>query len=277
MVAPDQCPELVIAAIGGRAGSRTPSARAARRRRVATGRIAIPSLRAKYIKGRAEERPSRPRAGSEFTVRQACEAEGAVGGKHQGAALDGAPPRRTVPLARPRAAQPEASLSCLERQRIDKWLWHARVVRTRSAAAALAACGHVRINGERIDASSHAVRAGDVVTVALDRSVRVLKVRGFAERRGSADDAREICEFLDPPTRPGRTPRHRPAGAWHGPATKRDRRATRGTGARVICRRFRKPPSLACWWPMRTRPLSARMRRHIAWRVPQLVCAFAQA
>ncbi|HYQ18621.1 MAG TPA: S4 domain-containing protein, partial [Polyangiaceae bacterium] len=86
----------------------------------------------------------------------------------------------------------------MHRQRIDKWLWHARVVRTRSAAAALAAAGHVRINGQRVDAPSRAVRPGDVVTVALDRAVRVLKVLAFAERRGSADDARAICEFLDP-------------------------------------------------------------------------------
>ena len=78
----------------------------------------------------------------------------------------------------------------MDRQRIDKWLWHARVVRTRSAAAALAASGHVRLNSQRIDAASRTVRAGDVVTVALDRTVRVLKVAGFAERRGSADDAR---------------------------------------------------------------------------------------
>ena len=69
--------------------------------------------------------------------------------------------------------------TALDRQRIDKWLWHARVVRTRSAAAALAAAGHVRINGQRVDAPSRAVRPGDVVTVALDRTVRVLKVLGI--------------------------------------------------------------------------------------------------
>ena len=68
-----------------------------------------------------------------------------------------------------------------------------------SAAAALAASGHVRINGQRIDAPSRAVRPGDVVTVALDRTVRVLKVLGFAERRGSADEARVLWEDLDPP------------------------------------------------------------------------------
>jgi ribosome-associated heat shock protein Hsp15 len=63
----------------------------------------------------------------------------------------------------------------LDRQRIDKWLWHARVVRTRSAAAALAASGHVRVNGQRIDAASRSLRASDVVTIALDRGVRVLR------------------------------------------------------------------------------------------------------
>jgi ribosome-associated heat shock protein Hsp15 len=87
----------------------------------------------------------------------------------------------------------------LDRQRIDKWLWHARVVRTRSAAAALAASGHVRVNSQRIDTASRAVRAGDVVTIALDRTVRVLKVAGFVERRGSAEAARPLYEDLAPP------------------------------------------------------------------------------
>ena len=117
----------------------------------------------------------------------------------------------------------------MDRQRIDKWLWHARVVRTRSAAAALAAAGHVRINGQRIDASSHPVRPGDVVTVALDRAVRVLKVRAFADRRGSADDARAICESLDPPDRcrgEGAPPPPVLRERGTGRPTKRDRRAT---------------------------------------------------
>jgi ribosome-associated heat shock protein Hsp15 len=82
-----------------------------------------------------------------------------------------------------------------ERQRIDKWLWHARVVRTRSAAAALAASGHVRINGARVMMAAKPVKAGDVVTIALDRGVRVLQVTGFAVRRGSADVAQAL--YLD--------------------------------------------------------------------------------
>lgn len=83
-----------------------------------------------------------------------------------------------------------------DRQRIDRWLWHARLVRTRSDAAALAGAGYVRINGARIDAPGRMVRAGDVITVALDRRVLVLKVRGFAERRGPAGSAVALYEDL---------------------------------------------------------------------------------
>ena len=101
------------------------------------------------------------------------------------------------------------------------------MVRTRTAAAALAESGHVRLNSQRIDAASRTVRVGDVVAVALDRTVRVLKVSGFAERRGSADDARVICEDLTPapePAEPEPPPvAEREPGA--GRPTKRERRA----------------------------------------------------
>lgn len=113
----------------------------------------------------------------------------------------------------------------LDRQRVDKWLWHARVVRTRSAAAALADAGLVRINGTRIDTSSRPVRPGDVVTVALDRSVRLLKVVGYAERRGSADEARHLFEDMTPPPKP---PSSEPSVAVReegtGRPTKKERR-----------------------------------------------------
>jgi len=80
----------------------------------------------------------------------------------------------------------------LDRQRIDKWLWHARMLRTRSAAAALVEAGYVRLNGKRTTEPSQLVRPGDVITLALDRSVRVLKVAGFCERRGGPPAARAL-------------------------------------------------------------------------------------
>jgi ribosome-associated heat shock protein Hsp15 len=117
----------------------------------------------------------------------------------------------------------------LDRQRIDKWLWHARVVRTRSAAAALVSSGHVRVNGERGTAPSRPLRDGDVVTVALNRQVRILKVAGFAERRGDADAGRALYGDLTPLSPPkedppkGMKPAAREPGS--GRPTKRERRA----------------------------------------------------
>ena len=83
----------------------------------------------------------------------------------------------------------------MERQRLDKWLWHARVVKARTSAAMLIESGHVRINGVRETAPGHTVKIGDVLTVGLDRTVRLLKVVGFSERRGDAAAARVL--YLD--------------------------------------------------------------------------------
>jgi ribosome-associated heat shock protein Hsp15 len=96
----------------------------------------------------------------------------------------------------------------VDRQRIDKWLWHARVVRRRSAAAGLADAGLVRINGVRVAAASATVRIGDVVTIALDRRVRVLKVGDIAARRSASASAEALyvelasmaCDGQEPPS-----------------------------------------------------------------------------
>jgi ribosome-associated heat shock protein Hsp15 len=128
-----------------------------------------------------------------------------------------------------------------DRQRIDRWLWHARLVRTRSAAAALAESGHVRLNGERVTASSRAVKIGDVLTVALTGNVRILRIEALVERRGGAGDAQRLYEDLTPPREPqaaetGPSPAgQREPGS--GRPTKRDRRALerlrqRGSGIR---------------------------------------------
>ena len=102
-------------------------------------------------------------------------------------------------------------MSSADGQRIDRWLWHARLVRTRAAAAALAGSGYVRVNGTRIGTASRVVRNGDLITVALPHNVRVLKVCGFVERRGPAGTAALLYEDLygdlAPLSRARRSPR----------------------------------------------------------------------
>jgi ribosome-associated heat shock protein Hsp15 len=106
--------------------------------------------------------------------------------------LPGAHPRRP---AKPTAADRGGEGQELA-QRIDVWLWHARIVRTRADAAALARAGFVRVNGVRATTAGRAVRPGDVLTVALDGGTRVVRVLGFSARRGSAEDARALVEDI---------------------------------------------------------------------------------
>lgn len=108
-----------------------------------------------------------------------------------------------------------------DRQRIDKWLVYARVVKTRTLGQALAASGHVRLNGRKIDDPAQPVKAGDVLTIGLHGHVKVLKVLDFAERRGSYTVASELYEDLTPPTEEGSVPS---VDAGEGRPTKRDRR-----------------------------------------------------
>lgn len=82
------------------------------------------------------------------------------------------------------------------RQRLDKYLWFARMARTRSAAAELVTGRHVRLNGRKVDQPSRPVVIGDVLTISLSRDVRVLRVVAFAERRGPYEEARTLYEDL---------------------------------------------------------------------------------
>ncbi|MGH6858702.1 MAG: RNA-binding S4 domain-containing protein [Phyllobacterium sp.] len=86
-----------------------------------------------------------------------------------------------------------------DRQRIDKWLFFARVVKSRSLAAKLVSGGSVRLNKEKIDLPSYAVKPGDVLTIALDRRILVYEVVSGGVRRGPAEEARTLYRDLSPP------------------------------------------------------------------------------
>ena len=115
-------------------------------------------------------------------------------------------------------------------QRLDKWLWYARVIRSRTLAAGLVTEGHVRINRERVVKASHLVRPGDVVTVTVGPRVRILEMVAPGDRRGPATEAQGLYRDLTPPHVPDALADAisasfpaRESGA--GRPTKRDRRA----------------------------------------------------
>ncbi len=96
-------------------------------------------------------------------------------------------------------------------QRIDKWLWHARFARTRTAAQRLAVSSHIRINKQKFNNASRQVRPGDVLTLALGRTVVVLTILAITGRRGSAELARSLYRQHEPPSGLPMPPRQRPA------------------------------------------------------------------
>ena len=83
-------------------------------------------------------------------------------------------------------------------QRLDKWLWFARVVKTRSLAARLVGGGFVRVNARRVQSPAKSIGPGDVLTIALDCRIRVLRVIAPAARRLSAGEAALLFEELTP-------------------------------------------------------------------------------
>jgi ribosome-associated heat shock protein Hsp15 len=88
------------------------------------------------------------------------------------------------------------------RQRIDKWLFFARLRKSRSLAAKSVEAGDVRVNGAPVRQPSHALRIGDVVTVSLDRHDMVVKVLQPGERRGPYEEARLLYHDMTPPPPP---------------------------------------------------------------------------
>jgi ribosome-associated heat shock protein Hsp15 len=84
-------------------------------------------------------------------------------------------------------------------QRVDQWLWFARIAKSRTLAQALVARGKVRINRTRIEKPSATVKPGDVLTLALGPTVRVLEILAIGARRGPATEAQLLYRDLAPP------------------------------------------------------------------------------
>lgn len=114
------------------------------------------------------------------------------------------------------------------RIRLDKWLWHARIFKTRSLAARQVQGGLVRVNGVKTAKPAQSVGPGDTLTFALGGRVRVLRILAPGARRGPAPEAAALYVDLSPPAPadPGA-----PVAERGGRPTKKDRRKLDQSGA----------------------------------------------
>jgi ribosome-associated heat shock protein Hsp15 len=94
--------------------------------------------------------------------------------------------------------------------RVDKFLWFARIVKTRALAQALAEGGRLRLSGRVVERAAAPVRVGDVLSFAVHGRVRVLRIEGLPARRGPPAEARLL--YSEVPERDGESPLTSEAG-----------------------------------------------------------------
>lgn len=106
--------------------------------------------------------------------------------------------------------------------RLDKWLWAARLFKTRSLAAEACDGGHVKVGGVNAKPARN-VKAGDHIEARTEGGRRVVVVKVLSSQRGSPEVAATWYEDHSPPP----PPREPMVARWErgeGRPTKRDRR-----------------------------------------------------
>jgi ribosome-associated heat shock protein Hsp15 len=83
-------------------------------------------------------------------------------------------------------------------QRIDQWLWFARIAKSRTLAQVLIERGKVRVNREKVYKTATIVRPGDVLTLSLGPRVLSIEILGIGTRRGPASEAAVLYRDLAP-------------------------------------------------------------------------------
>lgn len=112
--------------------------------------------------------------------------------------------------------------------RLDKWLWHCRLVKTRTLAARLISAGKLRVNEVRVRKPATLVRPGDWITAALHNQIKVIQMLAPGTRRGPASEAQTLYRSLADAAEPdqesdaaksdqGQRPDHNEAGQ-NGPS-----------------------------------------------------------
>ena len=92
---------------------------------------------------------------------------------------------------------PKATAPKRDTLRLDRWLWHARIFRSRKLAAEALSAGRIRLNGQRVTKPGHGTGAGDTLTIPFQDRILLLRVTQTGIRRGPASEARSLYVDLD--------------------------------------------------------------------------------
>ena len=116
----------------------------------------------------------------------------------------------------------------MDKQRLDKWLFFSRAVKSRTLAQKLIETGAIRVNSERTERTDHKVGPGDVLTMTVHSRLLVWKLLDTGTRRGPPSEAQALYEDLSPPPVPREEAPAIHAGREPGSGrpTKKERRDT---------------------------------------------------
>ena len=89
-----------------------------------------------------------------------------------------------------------------KKERLDKFLFFSRAIKSRTLAQKFIETGAVRVNSERTDRSDHKVGPGDVLTMSLHNRIIIWRILDCGTRRGPAPEAATLYEDLSPPPLP---------------------------------------------------------------------------
>jgi len=119
----------------------------------------------------------------------------------------------------------------LRKERLDRFLFFSRAVKSRTLAQKIIESGAIRVNSEKTERTDFKVGAGDVLTMSLHNRIVVWRILDCGTRRGPASEAQGLYEDISPPPVPkaelspyDAAIAERPAGA--GRPTKKERRET---------------------------------------------------
>ena len=115
--------------------------------------------------------------------------------------------------------------------RLDKWLWHARITKTRTLAQKLVLSGKVRVNRVKALAPGRQIRVGDTLTINHPSGILVYQIAAISQRRGPYSQARLLYNDLGSTMSPA-APTERPQTLKK--PDKRDRRAISALRAKNV-------------------------------------------